>query len=131
MLTLVGPISTISKKLPGLIASAVHEMFSNLISSMPKLVGSDGKLYENPGDFEWDIHPGGVGVFSRIMEVMDLTNDHTTATVTAYEKWGNSAGPTVLKVLDIRRTLPVKREYIVCCGFGNNIDITMLILRRR
>jgi type III polyketide synthase len=131
MLTLVGSISTISKKLPELITNAVHETFFNLIASMPKLVGSDGKLYQSPSDFDWDIHPGGIGVYSRIMEVMGLTKSHTTATVTAYENWGNSAGPTVLKVLDIRRTLPVKREYIVCCGFGNNIDVTMLILRRR
>jgi type III polyketide synthase len=116
--------------LPELIANAVKETFFNLISSMPKLVGKDNKVYKSPEDFEWDIHPGGVGVFDRIIKVMGLTRDNTTATVKTYEKWGNSAGPTVLKVLDIRRTLPCKREFVVCCGFGNNIDITMLILRR-
>ena len=127
----VGPVSTISKKLPEMIADAVSEIFFELVSSMPKLVGSDGKVYQNPSDFDWDVHPGGIGVFDRIIQVMGLTRDNTTATVATYEDWGNSAGPTVLKVLDVRRSLPVKREYIVCCGFGNNVDITMLILRHR
>lgn len=128
---LSGPVSTISKRHPGLIADAVRELFYRLLSSMPVLVGNDGKIYQEPIDFDWDIHPGGIGVFDRIIEVMCITRDNTTATVQTYENWGNSAGPTVLKVLDIRRGLPIKREYVVCCGFGNNIDVSMLILRRR
>ena len=130
MLIILGPVSSISKKLPELIANAVSEVFSKTLSTMPELVGSDGKVYCNPNDFDWDVHPGGLGVFDRIIEVMGLTRDNTAATVTTYENWGNSAGPTALKVLDVRRTLPAKREFIVCCGFGNNVDITMLILRR-
>lgn len=130
MLNVLGPVSTISKRLPEIIADAVREVFFKLLSSMPKLVGSDGKVYQNPIDFDWDLHPGGIGVFDRIIEVMGLTRDNTTATVTTYENWGNSAGPTALKVLDVRRNLPIKRDYVVCCGFGNNVDITMLILKR-
>ena len=130
MLSVPGLVSTISKRLPELIANAVSQIFYQLLSSIPELVGSDGKIYSDPVDFDWDIHPGGIGVFDRIIEVMGLTRDNTTATVRTYEKWGNSAGPTVLKVLDVRRTLPARREYIVCCGFGNNVDITMLILKR-
>lgn len=96
---------------------------------MPPLVDSTGKICSSPADFEWDIHPGGLGIFDRIIEVMGLTRDNTTATVTTYENHGNSAGPTLFKVLDTRRTLPVNREFIVSCGFGNNVDIRMLIMR--
>lgn len=61
---------------------------------------------------------------------MGLTRDNTTATVSTYESYGNSAGPTLFKVLDTRRNLPVKREFIVSCGFGNNVDVRMLIMKR-
>ena len=129
MLTVLGPVSTISKRLPEVIADAVSELFFKLLSSMPKLAGSDGKLYENPSDFDWDVHPGDIGVFDRIIEIMGFTRDNTIATVTTYENWGNSVGPTVLKILDVRWTLTVEREYIVCCRFGSNFEITILISR--
>lgn len=130
MLMIPGPVSSISKSLTELIPRAVNKVFHDLLSSMPELIDSRGRICREPDDFDWDVHPGGLGIFDRIIEVMGITRDHASATITTYENWGNSAGPTLLKVLDIRRSLPMKREYIVCCGFGNNIDVIMLILKR-
>lgn len=125
-----GPVSSISKKLPHLIPAAVRDLFLEIVSSADELVGSDGKRYRDPCDFDWALHPGGLGILDRIKETMGLSSDHICATAATYGQWGNSAGPTVLKVLDLQRLLPLRREYVVCCGFGNNVDITMLILRR-
>lgn len=131
ILIFVGFESNISKNLPKLIANAVQATISKILSTLPKLIGSDGKLYNNPSDFDCDIHPGCKDVYERIVEAMGLSRDNISATLIKYENWGNSSGQTVLKVLDVRRKLPAKREYTVCCGFGNNIDMTMLVLGRR
>jgi prepilin-type processing-associated H-X9-DG protein len=110
---------TLSKKVPGLIASHLR----------PWLVGwlaENGVTLEGIGS--WAIHPGGPRILDAVEEALHLDRAATSTAREVFADFGNMSSPTVLFILDRLRGQRAPRPW-VALGFGPGLAIEAALIR--
>jgi prepilin-type processing-associated H-X9-DG protein len=99
---------TLSKKVPGLIATHVRPWFVGWLAE-------NGVRLEEVGS--WAIHPGGPRILDAVEESLQLQRGATAAAREVFAEYGNMSSPTVLFILDRLRCRRAPRP-CVALGFG-------------
>ncbi|KAF5569197.1 chalcone synthase B [Fusarium pseudoanthophilum] len=116
-----------SPNLPVTLKSAVIPLFERLIARNAWQLPRD-KLRLAAIDFDWIMHPAGLAVLDEVKESLNLQDGQMRASFDVFENKGNSAGPTVLIVLDRLRKMGGMREHIVAYSFGPGVCAEMTAL---
>ncbi|KAM0207920.1 hypothetical protein ACHAQD_011831 [Fusarium lateritium] len=119
--------SFMSPNLPVIIKSAVIPLFERLIARNAWQIPKDEQKLAAT-DFDWIMHPAGLAVLDGVQQNLNLQDGQMRASFDVFENKGNSAGPTVLIVLDSLRKMGDMRENIVACSFGPGVCAEMTAL---
>lgn len=124
----------LTPRVPKLAEAAVPQAFQDLLATLPELPHS----YQQPGDFDWAIHPGGATILTGIERTMGITPEHMRASYDTYMNHGNSSSATIFSVMDRMRHKDMHalaphgliKDYIVGCAFGPGIAVETCMLKR-
>lgn len=119
--------SFMSPNLPTVTSSAVVPLLKRMTARNAWQLPKDQKQLEAT-DFDWVVHPAGLAVLDQVKENLNLQDGQMRASFNVFENKGNSAGPTVLIVLDRLRKMGELRDNIVACSFGPGICVEMVAL---
>ncbi len=131
MMNPIGFRATITKDVPVLAQKAIGPMFERLHTFLPpnSELARSGKEV-GPKEFDWALHPGGIGILNVVQNEFGLHEGQLRASFDVYKNHGNSSSPTVLVVLDTLRKMGAGRENVMACSFGPGMTIEMAMLRR-
>lgn len=124
----------LTPRVPSLAQASVPPAFKSLMASLPNLPDE----YQEPGDFDWALHPGGATILSGVEKAMGISAEHMRASYDTYMKHGNSSSATVISVMDRLRSEDMDgmapggkvKEFVVGCAFGPGISVEMCMLKR-
>jgi alpha-pyrone synthase len=99
---------TLTKRVPGLIASNLRPWLEGWLSKNGLALGQVGS---------WAIHPGGPRILTAVEEALGLSREQTKTGLEVLGEYGNMSSPTVLFILERLRDRQAARP-CVALGFG-------------
>ena len=111
----------LSRRLPGLLASALPDLVRGFLGDRPAA--------------ELDavaVHPGGPAILAAVERSLELSADQTAASWETLRRTGNTSSAAILTVLaELARSLPAPRGRGLAIGFGPGLAIELLELEWR
>lgn len=110
---------TLSRRVPGLIASHLEPFVARLIKP-----GIDVHTCE------WAIHPGGKAIIETVESVLKLERTSTVSSWNVLQRVGNLSSATILFVLQDIEQRNIAKKNILSIGFGPGLSVEGLLLSR-
>ena len=108
----------LSRRLPGLLASALPALVKGFLGDRP---ASDLDAVA--------VHPGGPAILTAVERSLDLSAAQTAASWETLRRTGNTSSAAILAVLaEVARSLPGPRGHGLAIGFGAGLAIELLEL---
>jgi predicted naringenin-chalcone synthase len=108
-----GFVMTLSKKVPGLIASHLRPWLEHWL---------ERQGVKLPEVASWAIHPGGPRILSAVEESLGLPREQTAESWQILADYGNMSSPTVLFIVEELRQRRAPRP-CVALGFGPGLTV--------